>query len=56
LRPEKNGALIIIQTVNRESALMKIEANFGPDQPGRTGHENDLFACHETTTTRSEEM
>jgi hypothetical protein len=36
--------------------LMEKEANFRSDQSGRPRHEDDLFGCHPTITTRLEEM
>ena len=56
LRAEKDRALVVIQPVNHKSALVEIQANFGADQSGRTGHENDLFARHHPITPRPEEM
>jgi hypothetical protein len=56
LRSEKCGTLIVVQAMNREPLLVKIEAYFGSNQSGRTRYENGLLACHQTITTSSEQM
>ena len=56
LRSEKHRALIVVETVDRESLFVEKEADFRSDQSRRTGHENDLFARHQPITAASREM
>jgi hypothetical protein len=50
-RPEENGTLVVVDTNDRVSRLIKMQADLGTDQPARSGHQ-DMIVSHNVSELR----